>query len=326
MSAPTDTIGSSAVAAILGLSPWQSPHEVWARLVGLTAYSDKDTPVMKRGRMMERALLGWREEEYGVTIHRGPPITGEPWRPVETPTWRHSRPDGFAIIEGTVAEGAPTPGSVVDLFEVKTARDFSGWGDEAEGLAGVPPYYAAQVLWQAATTAAMGITVRRSYLLAFCPMREEFRAYTIERDDRREGALTAHIRGWWERHVRDQAMPAIDGSEGAARALLALHRAPRPELREATESERELVEEWRAAKLAVVAAEAAETAAANHVKAAIADARGLAGLADWRPTKGRVSVSVGDIQKKAPALFAQLEAAGLIKTGEPTRTLVNLKE
>ena len=50
-----DGIGSSEVATILGLNPWETPYQLWRRKKGLDAPKD-ETFAMKAGHYLEDAV------------------------------------------------------------------------------------------------------------------------------------------------------------------------------------------------------------------------------------------------------------------------------
>ena len=62
----TTTIGGSDVAAILGLSPWRSPLDVW-REKALGEPDDRDTPAMQAG---GRMALGRRPQRQRRAARR----------------------------------------------------------------------------------------------------------------------------------------------------------------------------------------------------------------------------------------------------------------
>ena len=202
----TATIGSSDVAAILGLSPWQTPLETWARLTGLVPrYTATDTPSQRRGRIMEGALLAALSDELGgVSIVRGPAIHEEPWVAPPPYEWAHARPDGWHI----ASDGLRF------IDEAKTARRFSEeeWGED--GSDGVPVYYAAQVVWQmgVANLAGRG-PFSAAYLVAFSPMTDDFRVYRVEHDEARFRGLLEAVRSWRERHVLTGDPPRVHAAD-----------------------------------------------------------------------------------------------------------------
>ncbi len=57
------TIGSSGIAAILGLSPWAGPWDVWARTMGLA--QSKSTRATLRGHILEPAIADYYGQQVG---------------------------------------------------------------------------------------------------------------------------------------------------------------------------------------------------------------------------------------------------------------------
>jgi putative phage-type endonuclease len=114
----TKTVGGSDVAAILGLSPWSTPLDVWRE----KALDERDTPAMRAGLRLEQAILNaWAETHrtHEVLAAPGPTIAG----------WRHASPDAVA----TNAAGWQT------LLEVKTtSRAWNGT---------IPDYCRVQAQW-----------------------------------------------------------------------------------------------------------------------------------------------------------------------------------
>ena len=116
----TTTIGGSDVAAILGLSPWRSPLDVW-REKALGEADDRDTPAMRAGVRFEPVILG----RYLTTNDR--------WRATASPEpivkgWRRASPDAIVSADGWQR-----------LVEIKTTRE--PWTD------GIPVYYQVQAFW-----------------------------------------------------------------------------------------------------------------------------------------------------------------------------------
>lgn len=117
----TKTVGGSDVAAILGLSPWRTPLDVW-REKALGVRDERDTPAMQAGLRMERAILdAWAETHrtHELQVAPGPTIAG----------WRHASPDAVAT----------TPDGWQTLLEVKTTSQ--AWGGT------IPDYYRVQAQW-----------------------------------------------------------------------------------------------------------------------------------------------------------------------------------
>ena len=64
------TIGSSSIASILGLSPWSSPWDVWARMHGLT--ESTSSLATARGHILEPAIGMHYADLNNVSIEKGP--------------------------------------------------------------------------------------------------------------------------------------------------------------------------------------------------------------------------------------------------------------
>ena len=57
-------LGSSDMAAIMGLDPWRTPADVWAEKTGRLEQQE-ETSVMRRGNLLEGAILNFAEQELG---------------------------------------------------------------------------------------------------------------------------------------------------------------------------------------------------------------------------------------------------------------------
>ena len=62
-----DGIGSSEVATILGLNPWETPYQLWRRKKGLDAPKD-ETFAMKAGHYLEDAVSQFWSNETGREV------------------------------------------------------------------------------------------------------------------------------------------------------------------------------------------------------------------------------------------------------------------
>ena len=252
------TVGSSDVAAILGISPWSSPWSAWGRLVGLTErYTSADTPAQARGRMMEAAIGARFAELYGVELQGGPPI-GEPGVIGPEP-WMHCRPDFWILPRGREA-----------LVEVKTAKKFTEeWGPPGSDV--FPVHYTVQCAWQMAVCDA-----RITYLAAFAMFTDEFRVYPLRRDLDVERGIVDYVRDWYQRHVVTGDPPPVDGSS-ACSSLLAgrIAELPRADLRQATDDELMLIDRYRVAGVRRDIAEATRALTRQQIAESIGAADGL---------------------------------------------------
>ena len=125
----TKSIGGSDVAAILGLSPWRTPLDVW-REKALGERDDKSSDAMEAGLRFEAPILAhFLDEQVEATRkvatlkHQAPVIVGH----------RHASPDALLEQQGWSS-----------LVEVKTTSSGDGWG--RDGSSEIPAHYLPQVM------------------------------------------------------------------------------------------------------------------------------------------------------------------------------------
>lgn len=292
-------IGSSEIAAVLGLSPHAGPLDVYrAKVEGLEV---EETDVMRRGRHVEGAVAEWYAEETGATlVPVSTLVSAANPRVLATP-------DRFATF-------APGPGRAVGetrTLEVKTARwsMLSQWGEA--GSADVPQHYALQVAWE------LAVTQHQRADVAVLFGGDDFRIYHLARDLELEGMLLEAGEKFWRDHVAPQKPPPVDGSKGSADWLAKRFPKAGANLLPATD----LAAAWAARlreALAMKANATAKAAAATaQLKAIIGDEQGVAGdfgRITWKNAKA------GQTAWKALALKLGATAAQIAEhTGQPGR-------
>jgi len=183
-------VGGSDIAAITGLSTWESAITKWAKKTG--QIPDEVTPnmSMKLGTILEAPILNlFADEHPELEIYE----TGT-WANKENP-WARSNPDGlYKDADGNWG-----------IIEVKFSRDY--WS-------GVPQAYRAQVLWY---MRIFGIKQAKLVALAGSSYME----FDIEWDEFEAQTL-------WDAAVRfrqaclDMKMPYWDGSNSTLETIRAL--------------------------------------------------------------------------------------------------------
>lgn len=144
-------LGGSEIAAVLGLSKWESHFALWHRKQALIPRQALN-PEMEWGTRLESAIRAKFADEH-PELQVAPTGT---WAHTERP-WQIANPDALgyqrsamtadqqlisAMLPEHTATVRATPSSVV---EIKTARDDWEWGEP--GTDDIPPYYLTQARW-----------------------------------------------------------------------------------------------------------------------------------------------------------------------------------
>lgn len=273
---------ASKVAAVLGLSPWESRFSLWYRMKGVVD-GKRQTASMERGHYLEDAVARWLADQVGVVM-----TAGGCWRNRARP-WQVASPD-------RLCGGATGPLHVEALAEVKTAADWEHWGPD--GSDEIPPYYRAQVVWQCDTlgldTAHVGVLLPRLHL----------RAYTLHPADGEAEYVREEVRAFLDSLAADEP-PEVDGHKETYVVLRNLHHliedrdedVPLP-----------LAREYRSAVLALRAAEDAHAEARARMAAHMGKARRA--VVDGRVLAIRQTNGRGDPYVKATDRMPALEEEG----------------
>lgn len=284
------TIGASSAAAALGLSPFESPLELWHRLTGRTG-GPVETPPMLRGQLLEPGLRQWYANEVGAQVFAGPTLAEPGWRVSE---YVHARWDAWHIEPTGVVDG-----------EIKSVNQWasSKWED------GVPVWYLIQALIQLAAQHPDGLTCTRCDLVAYVTDSESPVIHPIARDDRRMGALVERVDRWFRDYVIADTPPP-PRTDDERRALLATI-APTEEWVTPTDEDRVMVA--RLAELRRM--EKAAKAEAETITATLLDrvgtAAGLDGLVRGSFVKGRTTIDARALKKAHPDIYAAFARTGL---------------
>lgn len=178
-------LGGSDIAAILGISPWRTPLDVYLdKVEGKQPEDPSKAKIFRRGARMEPYILDLLTEEHGVEIiNRGQ-------------RYRDKTHDFIAAeIDAEAASG--------ENIEVKTANQFASknWG--AEHTDEIPVYYTAQAMH--------GMMVREAPATIFPVLigSDDFRVYRVERDDETIELIRAKEVEFWSRiEKRDPPPPS----------------------------------------------------------------------------------------------------------------------
>lgn len=197
-------IGGSDIAAILGLSPWQSPYGLWLEKVGATTVDRAATEAMEFGKLMEPVIATWFHNETGLYIVGQQQCVRADRSPVLRATL-----DGW-VADADDPDPQGEPGRA--LSEFKVTRDTVKEWDEA----GIPDNYRAQVTWQSVVTGCRHIYV---IVLHLAYGRPQLRWYEYDVPDSDAEWLERTALDWWQRHVVTGDPPDVDAHPATTAAL-----------------------------------------------------------------------------------------------------------
>ncbi|MGW3490604.1 YqaJ viral recombinase family nuclease [Streptomyces sp. NPDC001054] len=197
------TVTATEIAAVVGLSPWQSRFSLWHKKAGLPVPPFVGSPAVEWGNRLEDAVAAKFADEHPNLL------------PCPTGTWRHAERAWQVATPDRLLH--PTPEDVftstepVSILEVKTSPQGDGWGPS--GSDEFPVHYRCQILWQQDT---LGLTApaHLAVLIGGC----DYREYVVEYDEDdainlRDAASQLLI------EVQDGVRPPIDGADATYQTI-----------------------------------------------------------------------------------------------------------
>lgn len=267
-------IGSSDIAALLGLSTYASPYSLWVdKVMGVREQDEPDDGPLYWGKVLEEPIAQDFAKRNGYQVQRCG-LIGH----AEIP-WALATPDREVI--------DPATGEIVGLVEVKNAGSFQGYrwdGDDPidpEHEARAPENAVVQLQWQLLVRG-----LQRGWVAGLVGG-QYFHQIEYARDDELIEAMLAVAGAFWAQ-VESGQRPAPDGHPATTDALKELYRTADdssvlvdpttviPLLRERADAKANLT----AAKFRVGAAENQLKELIGTHSAAVADEQTLY---TWRP-------------------------------------------
>jgi putative phage-type endonuclease len=211
MSNPTDFsnnrqhgIGGSDIAALLGLSPYMTPLQLWAEKVGHPGAIKPQGIHLRYGHHLEPFVASEYEMVSGLYTHAVGstvfhPDHGFMFANIDRLVTKN--PDSKAFANGRVMTDR--------LLECKTSSVFSRseWG--IEGTDQVPTSYLLQCAWYMAisgcSTADIAVLIGNS----------DFRVYTVRRNTHLEALMLEQANSFWHDHVLSCVPPPPQNSQDA---------------------------------------------------------------------------------------------------------------
>lgn len=246
-------IGASEIAAVLGISPYAGPFDVFARIChGLTR---DDSPELTVGRYLERATLDWYDDAQGCK------------------TERNCAPRVHPVHD--FLSCTPDARNVTVNVQAKTDRDRNAWGEP--GTDQVPVHVAAQVQGEMAV-----LECEVTHVPVYFKGSDLFALYIVPRDEAVIAHILAATGAWFEKHVTRGEMPALDGGNAAAAYLKQRYPGGGP-LVKATPEQAALVGAYAAGKAAVKEMTKQNDVLKQRIALELGDANGWEGLCTYKP-------------------------------------------
>lgn len=268
--ARADGIGGSEIAAVLGLSRFESRFSLWHRKAGRLAPEVENTE-MDAGKRLEPVILQKFTDDHPQFALGTAGTYRHPDRP-----WQIANPDGV-LHDASLGYAAGPP---VALVEAKFALYPDNWG--TEGTDEIPPYHLAQTRWY---LDIFGLDL--CYVEVFIGACAEFRTYVVRADE--TDAVTMREAGAeFMRTLHADERPDIDAHAATYEAVRELH----PEIDPVDiELGAEVVRDFCTARERLATAEAE----AQRTKSVVADAIGNAkrGIYLGQPIAGRQAKGQG---------------------------------
>jgi putative phage-type endonuclease len=300
-------LGGSDIAAIVGLSPYRSPLDVWAEKVGHPSVISKDSLHLRFGTHLEPFVASEYERLTGNQTHVYEGL-------LRHPSYPHlfGHVDRLVTNEGQHCVGPNGVISASTVLECKTASAFmqAEWGECWSDQ--VPAAYLAQCIWY------MSLTGCEQSHIAVLIGNSDLRIYCIKRDLELEQLLIEAAIKFWDEHVltgdppsprnRDEALKlfpiAFDSQEIVADSdmLDKLRRYKRLQsgLKEIEEESNRIKDEITCAM-----------GAAERIS------YGGETVATWKNIKPSVRIDVARIRRERPDLFVDYSLST-----SPTRRFV----
>ena len=270
-------IGGSDAAAILGLSKWKTPHQVWLEKTGQVP-PQPDNDAMFMGRELEPVIASIYERDHNCELVM-------PSEMFVT----HPKFPMIAANADRLVRGQPKG------IEIKTANYFAGkdWGEP--GTDQVPIYYLPQTLiymavydfdaWDFAVSIAGG---RPQY-------------YPLQRDLETESHVLNVLAEWWDKHIIGNVEPDLDGSDATARYLDSKYPRNTKPLVQANPDQISLMQQLFSVRDVLKLLESQEALLTNQIKDFIGEADGIEaeiGRITWKAAKDSQKVDWEAMAKK----------------------------
>lgn len=247
------TMSASKVAAVVGLSPWESHFSLHHRMAGTIPWQ-AETDDTRRGVYLEDGVAAWFADEFPeFSVTRS-----GTWTHAHHP-WMTASPDRLLLSnEGEVLD---PDADLRALLEIKTSNEWWAWGEQ--GTDQIPPYYRCQVIWQMDVTG-----IDRCYVAVLLSSLE-FAWYVVDYDADEALWLRLEAEAFLA-SIREGRRPSVDEHTETYVALRELHPAIEDD---DVDLDEDLARRFVAAKNSLAAAKDEEQLARSMVAEAMGNAK-----------------------------------------------------
>ena len=253
-------IGGSDVAAILGISKWNSAISLWLDKTNQTNEPVEENEAMQWGTIMEPIIRNHFAEVTGKTVVEVKAMLQHPEHPFM-----------LADIDGLTEDDEGNPA----ILEIKTASEYkrSEWEND------IPSYYQTQVQHYLCVTG-----VQKAYVAVLIGG-NSFKVYEVDADAEIQSMLIAVEKDFWNK-VQNMIRPEMDGSDAAKNLLDSLYHGGISEEIVMPDEAIEYVDAYIEACAEEDNAKAKKQEASNHIKEIMGDydkAICLGHSISWKP-------------------------------------------
>lgn len=285
-------IGGSDAAAVLGLSKWKTPYQLWLEKTGQDDESfDIDSDPMFWGRLLEPVI----RQHYSN-------LTGLSVIVLDSMMWSEEYPFIFADFDGLAVEDSSK------ILEIKTARSSAGWGEL--GTDEIPDEYLLQCQHY------LIVSKRTNVDIAVLIGGSDFRLYHVKEDKELQAMMLAEYAKFWDKVVQRIPPQTISYADSLAR-----FRQSNGKEIEATPEILRLTQELKDCKKNIDDL----TQLSEEIKSKISSYMGEneiltfaeQPLVSWKMSKARISFDTNKLKLDNPAIYQQYA-----KAGKETRTFL----
>lgn len=184
-------IGASEIAAVVGLNPYASPWDVWLYKTGQVDRDPTNGP-MEWGHRLEPAIRQKYVDMTESTVWAPPQSLYD-----EQVTWARATPDGIVVSSGIANRK--------NWQSLLQCKNVGTWVEKAWSAA--PPIYVQlQEQWE------MRVTGLDRADVAVLIGGNDYRCYTVHRDDKMIGDLLTIADDFWHK-VESRTQPIVDDSD-----------------------------------------------------------------------------------------------------------------